>query len=79
MARRASAWLRSKGSITRTEWTIASAVKLAGCVADARVTGMTVCIKDNTGKDAMLTTASGTFSKEMKVMIANLPDGTPLW
>ncbi len=68
---------KAKGNITRAEWTGAAVVKLAGCVADARVTSMTVCINDCKGKQAALSTTSGTFSKEMKTMITNLPDGTP--
>lgn len=54
-----------------------TAVKLAGCVSDARVTSMTLCIHDCKGKQAALITVSGTFSKEMKSMIAELPDATP--
>lgn len=68
---------KAKGNVTRAEWTAAAAVKLAGCVTDARVTSMTLCINDCKRNQAALTTANGTFSKEMKSMIANLPNGTP--
>lgn len=67
---------KSKGDITRAEWTAATAVKLAGCVPDARVTSLTVCINDCQGRGSALTTPSGNFTREMKGMVANLPNGT---
>ena len=68
---------KPQGDITRAEWTATTAIKLAGCVADARVTGMTVCINNCTGKQEMLQSTSATLTPAMKSMITNLPDGTP--
>lgn len=67
---------KDKGDITKAEWASVKSVQLHGCVPDARITALTVCIRDRKGKDAALTNSSGTLTKEMQTMIANLPAGT---
>lgn len=67
---------KDQGDITKAEWTAVKSVQLHGCVPDARITALTLCIRDCKGKDAALTNSSGTLTKEMQSMIANLPAGT---
>jgi hypothetical protein len=64
------------GDVTSAEWKAASEVKLIGCVASARITSLSVCIKNCEGKQEALTATDGTFTPAMKKMIANLPAGT---
>lgn len=68
---------KDKGDITKADWASIKAVELHGCVPDARITALTVCIKDCKGKDASLSNTSGEITKAMREMIANLPAGTP--
>lgn len=67
---------KAKGEITAAEWKGVRDVDLAGCVPDARITLLTVCIKDCKGKDASLSTSSKVLSAEMRSMVQNLPPGT---
>lgn len=67
----------SKGAITQAVWAKTTTVELAGCVPDARVTSLTVCIQDCKGKADQLSTKGDRFTPAMKTMIANLPAGTP--
>lgn len=64
------------GDVTSAEWKTASEVKLIGCVASARITSLSLCIKNCEGKQEALTSSDGTFTPAMKKMIANLPAGT---
>ncbi len=64
------------GDVTSAEWKTATEVKLIGCVTSARITGLTVCIKNCEGKHEALTSTNGTLTAAMRKMIANLPAGT---
>ena len=64
------------GDVAKAEWTTATEVKLIGCVTSARITSVTVCIKNCVGKQEALTSTNGTLTPAMKKMIANLPAGT---
>lgn len=68
---------KDKGDITKAEWAALESITLHGCVPDARITALTICIKDCKGKDASLSSPSGALTTEMRTMIANLPAGTP--
>jgi|GEM_PF-1680067 len=68
---------KDKGDITKADWAAVKTIELHGCVPDARITALTVCIKDCKGKDATLSSTSGVITKAMREMIANLPAGTP--
>lgn len=68
---------KDKGDITKVDWASVKTIELHGCVPDARITALTVCIKDCKGKDASLSNTSGEITKAMREMIANLPAGTP--
>mgnify|MGYP003383124005 CR=1 FL=1 len=68
---------KTAGDITKLEWSAIKAIELQGCVPDARITSLTICIMDCTGKDATATGSGGTISTAMRTMIANLPAGTP--
>ncbi|MEO8589769.1 MAG: hypothetical protein ABI432_10400 [Flavobacteriales bacterium] len=67
---------KDKGDINKAEWAAVKSVELHGCVPDARITALTLCIKDCKGTDAALSGTSGVITKEMRAMIANLPPGT---
>ncbi len=67
----------SKGAITQVVWAKTTTVDLAGCVPDAQVTSLTVCILDCNRKADQLSTKGDRFTPAMKTMIANLPVGTP--
>ncbi len=67
---------KDKGDITKAEWAVLKAVELHGCVSDARITSLTICIKDCTAKDATANAKDGTITTAMRTMIANLPAGT---
>ena len=67
---------KAKGEISAAEWKGVRDVDLAGCVPDARITQLTLCIKDCTAKDASLKTTSKVLTAEMRTMIQNLPPGT---
>lgn len=68
---------KAQGDITLAEWKNVHDVDLMGCVADARITSLTICIKDCTGKDAAETVNGAALTKEMHTMVRNLPPGTP--
>jgi hypothetical protein len=68
---------KAKGDITKTEWATVKTVDLVGCVPDARITALTVCIKDCTGKNASLSGTDGSITADMRTMITNLPADTP--
>lgn len=68
---------KDKGDISKAEWATVASIELHGCVPDARITALTICIKDCKGKDAALSSTSGVLTNEMRTMIANLPAGTP--
>jgi len=63
------------GDITLAQWTAVSNVDLVGCVADARITSLHICIKDCQGKDAGYTTTNAYLTEAMKTMVRNLPPG----
>lgn len=65
------------GDVTKTDWAGTSEVKLVGCVPGARITALTLCIRNCEGKAEALTAANGTLTAAMKKMIASLPAGTP--
>ncbi len=67
---------KDKGDITKAEWAAVTSIELHGCVPDARITALTIRIKDCKGKDAALSSTSGVLTQEMRTMIANLPAGT---
>lgn len=68
---------KDKGDITKAEWAGVRSIELHGCVPDARITALTICIKDCTGKDATAKGSNGTITIAMRTMITNLPAGTP--
>ncbi len=68
---------KDKGDITKAEWAAVTSIELHGCVPDARITTLTLCIKDCKSKEATSSSTSGVLTKEMRTMIANLPAGTP--
>lgn len=68
---------QSSGDITAAQWAALKSVDLHGCVPDARITALTVCIKDCKGKYATLSSTSGVITKAMRDMIKNLPAGSP--
>lgn len=68
---------RSSGDITAAQWSALKVVGLHGCVPDARITSLALCIKDCKAKDATATGVDGTLTPFMRKMIANLPPGTP--
>lgn len=68
---------KASGDISKSEWFGLRAIELHGCVPDARITSLTICIKDCKGKEAALTSTSGVITEAMRDMIANLPAGTP--
>ncbi|MBK8499461.1 MAG: hypothetical protein IPL52_11760 [Flavobacteriales bacterium] len=67
---------KDKGEITKAEWAALKSVELHGCVPDARITALTICIKDCTNKAAFASGTDGTITNAMRTMIANLPAGT---
>lgn len=67
---------KANGDITAAQWKESAAVVLQGCVPTATVTSLSLCIKDCKGGPVTLTTTNGSFTREMKTMIANLPSGT---
>ena len=68
---------KATGDITKSEWTNLKTVELHGCVPDARITSLTLCIRDCKAKEAVLRGTNEVLTKEMKTMITNLPSGTP--
>lgn len=68
---------KSGGDITRAEWGAIKTVGLHGCVPDARITALSICIKDCTNKAAFANGTDATITSAMRTMIANLPTGTP--
>ena len=68
---------KSSGDITRAEWSAIKTVGLHGCVPDARITALTICITDCTNKTAFANGSDATITSAMRTMIANLPAGTP--
>lgn len=67
---------KASGKITLLEWNQAQGVTLAGCVPDAQVVSMTLCVRNCTGKEEALTVNGARFSPVMKRMVENLPTGT---
>lgn len=63
------------GDITLAQWTAVSNVDLVGCVPNARITSLHICIKDCQGKDAGYTTTNAYLTEAMKTMVRNLPPG----
>ncbi|MBL7940184.1 MAG: hypothetical protein JNL43_12550 [Flavobacteriales bacterium] len=68
---------KDKGDISKAEWAGVRSIDLHGCVPDARITSLTICIKDCTGKDASAKGPDAKITSEMRTMISNLPAGTP--
>ena len=68
---------KPSGDISKSEWAGATTIELNGCVPDAHITGLTICIKDCVNKNAFATGTDATITGAMKKMIANLPTGTP--
>ncbi len=68
---------KAGGDINKSEWSAIKMIELHGCVPDARITTLTICIKDCTGKDATATGSDGAVTMAMRTMIAGLPAGTP--
>ncbi len=65
------------GDITKAEWARLKVVELQGCVPDARITALTICIKDCVKKNAFASGTNGTITSAMRTMITNLPVGSP--
>lgn len=65
------------GDVTKADWTGTTEVKLVGCVPGARITSLSLCIRNCEGKTEALTAANGTLTVAMKKMISGLPAGTP--
>jgi len=68
---------KGSGDISAVEWDRVKEVALVGCVAGAHIVDLHICIKDCKGKDAGYRTKYATLTESMKVMVANLPPGTP--
>lgn len=68
---------KASGDISHAEWGRTTKVDLAGCMPDARVTSLDICIKDCNAKDYKLVTKSAELTSGMLTMVANLPPGTP--
>ena len=68
---------KASGDISKSEWAGVTTIELHGCVPDARITALTICIKDCVNKNAFATSTDATITGAMKKMIANLPAGTP--
>jgi hypothetical protein len=68
---------KASGDITHAEWGTVDKVQLMGCMPDARITGLTLCIKDCQGRNAGLRSGDGQLTGAMLSMVANLPPGTP--
>ncbi len=68
---------KASGDITHAEWGRTTQVELAGCMPDARITSLDICIKDCNAKDYRLVTKSAELTSEMLTLVANLPPGTP--
>lgn len=67
---------KAGGDITKAEWAAIKTVELQSCVPDARITALTICIKDCANKAAFASGTDGTITSAMRSMIANLPAGT---
>lgn len=68
---------KAGGAITKSEWSGLKAIELHGCVSDARITSLTICIKDCSAQEAKEIATSAVLTKKMHSMIYNLPAGTP--
>ncbi|MCB0763590.1 MAG: hypothetical protein KDB84_02720 [Flavobacteriales bacterium] len=68
---------RPNGDIGKVEWMATERVELYGCVPDARITAMRICIRDCNGKDAAVHNTNGSITKAMRTMVLSLPPGTP--
>ncbi|MFZ1688156.1 MAG: hypothetical protein WAU70_12075 [Flavobacteriales bacterium] len=67
---------KATGDVTLAQWKTTDEVKLVGCVPTARITSLSVCIKNCEAKQEALTGTNGTLTPAMKKMISNLPAGT---
>jgi len=68
---------KASGDITKAEWADLKAVELHGCVPDARIVALELCIKDCTGRNDGSKGSDATLTTLMKTMIINLPAGAP--
>jgi hypothetical protein len=67
---------KAKGDISLAEWNSVRDIDLVGCVPDARITVLTICIRDCKGKEAMVTADGPVLTPDMRTMVRNLPPGT---
>jgi hypothetical protein len=67
---------RTGGDIHRVQWMEAKAVGLQGCVAGLKVTALTLHIIDCKGGPVTLKTTGAEITKEMRLVVNNLPAGT---
>lgn len=67
---------KSAGAITKAELARHKTVDLVGCVASARITRLSICIKDCEGKNAGYTSKGAVLTTDMRTMLNNLPAGT---
>ena len=68
---------KSDGGITKAELARHKTVDLVGCVPTARITKLSICIKDCEGKNAGYTSKSSVLTADMRTMLNDLPTGTP--
>ena len=68
---------KSDGGITKAELARHKTVDLVGCVPTARITKLSICIKDCEGKNAGYTSKSSVLTADMRTMLNDLPAGTP--
>src|SRR5262245_22339931 len=67
---------RTGGDIDRAAWMEAKDVALQGCVPGVKVIALTLHITDCKGGPVTLKTVGGTITKEMHLVVNNLPAGT---
>jgi len=67
---------KGAGDLNAAQWNTVTKVDLVGCVPDARITSLRICIKDCQGKDAGYTAKDALLTEAMKTMVRNLPPGT---
>jgi hypothetical protein len=67
---------KATGDVTAAEWSKVSEVNVIGCVPGARITSLTICIKDCKGHNARIRGKDELITDAMRTMVKNLPTGT---
>lgn len=67
---------KGSGTITRAEWASVRNVDLVGCVPDAQVVRVQLCIRNCAQRAERLATKGAGFLPTMKTAVADLPSGT---